>query len=81
MKFISTIFTDQNWAQGMSGNLITKGRELGYTPAQVRAIIKEQRQLIQKEKLMQEVLDCKTIEDLKILLLDWIDKGMIDILV
>ena len=79
MKFISTIFTDQNWVQGMSGNLIAKGRELGYTPAQVRAIIKEQRQLIQRQKLMQEVLDCNSVEDLKILLLDWIDKGMVDI--
>lgn len=63
----------------MSGNLVAMGRELGYTPAQVRAIIKEQRQLIQRQKLMQEVLDCNSIEDLKILLLDWIDKGMVDI--
>jgi predicted RNA-binding protein with PUA domain len=58
-------------------NLIAKGREIGLTPSQVRAIIKEQRELIRREKLMQEVLDCENIEDLKILLLDWIDKGFI----
>lgn len=58
-------------------NLIAKGREYGLTPSQVREIVKEQRELIHKEKLMQEVLDCHSIEDLKILLLDWIDKGMV----
>ena len=73
------IFTEQSSPQIMAGNLVAKGRELGYTPAQVRAIIKEQRQIIQREKLMQEVLDCNSVEDLKILLLDWIDKGMVDI--
>ena len=56
-------------------NLIAKGREIGLTPSQVRAIIKEQQELARREKLMQEVLDCENIEDLKILLLDLIDKG------
>jgi hypothetical protein len=73
------ISTGQSSPQIMAGNLVAKGRKLGYTPAQVRAIIKEQRQIIQREKLMQEVLDCNSVEDLKILLLDWIDKGMVDI--
>jgi hypothetical protein len=58
-------------------NLIAKGREIGLTPSQVRAIIKELRELARREKLMQEVLDCENNEDLKILLLDWIDKGFI----
>ncbi len=58
-------------------NLIAKGREIGLTASQVREIIKEQRELARREKLMQEVLDCENIEDLKILLLDWIDKGFI----
>lgn len=58
-------------------NLIAKGREIGLTPSQVREIIKEQRELIQKEKRMQEVLDCHSLEDLKILLLHWIDKGYV----
>jgi len=51
-------------------NLIEKGRELGYTPAQVRAMINEQR-------LYNEVLECETVEDIKILLLHWIEKGKI----
>lgn len=58
-------------------NFIAKGREIGLTPNQVRAIIKEQRELIQKEKRMKEVLDCNSIEDLKILLLDWLDQGIV----
>lgn len=58
-------------------NLIAKGREIGLTASQVRAIIKEQRELIQKEKQMQEVLECNSIEDLKILLLDWLDRGLV----
>jgi hypothetical protein len=58
-------------------NLIAKGREIGLTPSQVRAIIKEQQELARREKLTREVLDCENIEDLKILLLDWIDKGFI----
>lgn len=58
-------------------NLIAKGREIGLTPSQVREIIKEQRELIQKEKRMQEVLDCNSLEDLKILLLHWLDQGII----
>ncbi len=59
-------------------NLIAKGREIGLTPSQVRAVIKEQQELIQKEKRMKEVLDCNSVEDLKILLLDWIDKGLLN---
>lgn len=58
-------------------NLIAKGREIGLTASQVRAVIKEQRELIQKEKRMQEVLECNSIEDLKILLLDWLDRGLV----
>lgn len=58
-------------------NLIEKGRAIGYTPSQVRSIIKEQRELIQKEKRMQDVLDCNSIEDIKIVLLDWLDKGIV----
>ena len=58
-------------------NLLEKGRAIGYTPSQVRAVIKEQRELIQKEKRMKEVLDCNSIEDLKILLLDWLDQGIV----
>ena len=58
-------------------NLLEKGRAVGYTAAQVRAVIKEHRELVQKEKRMQEVLDCNSIEDLKILLLDWLDKGVV----
>jgi hypothetical protein len=58
-------------------NLIAKGREIGLTPIQVRVIIKKQQELARREKLMQEVLECENIEDIKILLLDWIDKGFI----
>jgi hypothetical protein len=58
-------------------SLLESGRAVGYTPSQVRAVIKEQRELIQKEKRMKEVLDCNSIEDLKILLLDWLDQGLV----
>jgi hypothetical protein len=58
-------------------NLIAKGREIGLTPSQVREIIKEQRELIQKEKRIQEVLECQSIEDLKILMMDWLDQGLV----
>lgn len=58
-------------------NLLEKGRAIGYTANQVHEIIKEQRKLALKEKRMQEVLDCQSVEDLKILLLDWLDKGMV----
>jgi hypothetical protein len=58
-------------------NLLEKGRSIGYTASQVRAVIKEQRELAQKEKRMKEVLDCNSIEDLKILLLDWLDQGIV----
>ena len=58
-------------------NLIARGREIGLTPSQVREIIKEQRELIRREKLMQEVLGCNSMEDVKIVLLDWIDKGYV----
>ena len=58
-------------------NLIAKGREIGLTPSQVREIIKEQRELIRKEALMQDVLSCNNLEDVKIILLDWIDKGYV----
>lgn len=51
-------------------NLIRLGRELGYTPAQVRAKINEQR-------LYHEVLTCENIEDIKILLMHWIEQGKI----
>ena len=58
-------------------NLIARGRELGLTPSQVRAIIQEQQELIRRERLMQDVIACKNLEDVKIVLLDWIDKGYI----
>lgn len=58
-------------------NLIQKGRAIGYTPQQVRKIIEEQRELLRREDLMQEVLDCSNLEDIKILLMDWIDKGYV----
>lgn len=58
-------------------SLLEKGRAVGYTASQVRAVIKEQRELIQKEKQMQEVIDCNSVEDLKILLLDWLDQGLV----
>jgi hypothetical protein len=58
-------------------NLVAKGREIGLTHSQVREIIKEQRDLIRREKLMQEVLGCNSMEDVKIVLLDWIDKGYV----
>ena len=51
-------------------NLIAKGREYGLTPSRAREIIKEQRELIRREKLMQDVLECNSIEDVKIVLLD-----------
>jgi hypothetical protein len=58
-------------------NLIEKGRKIGLTTNQVRAIISEQKELIRREKLMQEVIDCQGLEDIKIVLLDWIDKGYV----
>ena len=58
-------------------NLIAKGREIGLTPSQVRAIINEQEELIRRERLMQDVLACNNMEDVKIVMLDWIDKGYV----
>ena len=58
-------------------NIISKGREAGYTAEQVRKIIIEQQVLVARQKLMQEVLACNSLEDIKILMLDWIDKGLI----
>lgn len=58
-------------------NLIAKGREIGLTPSQVRAIINEQEELIRRERLMQDVLACSNMEDIKIIMLDWIDKGYV----
>lgn len=51
-------------------NLMQKGRELGYTPQQVRAMLNEQR-------LYNEVLTCENLEDIKILLMHWIEQGKI----
>lgn len=51
-------------------NLVAKGRELGYTPQQVRSMINEQR-------LYHEVLQCENLEDIKILLMHWIEQGKI----
>lgn len=51
-------------------NLIEQGRKLGYTPAQVRSMINEQR-------LYNEVLTCESLEDIKILLMYWIEQGKI----
>lgn len=58
-------------------SLLESGRAVGYTAIQVRDIIKEHHELVQKEKRMKEVLECNSIEDLKILLLDWLDKGLV----
>jgi hypothetical protein len=58
-------------------NLIAKGREIGLTASQVREIIKEQRELAEKEKRMKEVLGCDNMEDLKILLMHWIEQGYV----
>lgn len=58
-------------------NLIAKGREIGLTPSQVREIIKEQRELFRRERLMQDVLGCNNMEDLKILLMHWIEQGYV----
>ena len=58
-------------------NLMAKGREIGLTASQVRSIINEQKELIRRERLMRDVLECKTLEDMKIVLLDWIDKGYV----
>lgn len=58
-------------------NLIARGREIGLTPSQVRAIINEQEELIRRERLMQDVLACSNMEDIKIIMLDWIDKGYV----
>lgn len=58
-------------------SLLEKGRSVGYTASQVQTIIKEQQQLKQQEKHMQDVLECQSIEDLKILLLDWLDRGLV----
>lgn len=51
-------------------NLIQKGRKLGYTPQQVRS-------MLNKERLYQSILDCDSIEDIKILLMHWVDEGKI----
>ena len=59
-------------------NLLAKGRELGYTANQVRAIIKEQQLLFSRKKRIKEVLECDNLEDIKILLIDWIDKGYLE---
>jgi hypothetical protein len=58
-------------------NLIAKGREIGLAASQVRAIIDEQKELIRREELMQDVIACKNLEDIKIVMLDWIDKGYV----
>lgn len=58
-------------------NLLTKGREIGLTASQVRKIIQEQQELIRRERLMCEVIACQSLEDVKIVLLDWIDKGYV----
>lgn len=50
--------------------LFRNGRELGYTHEQIR-------KMINKEKLYQEVLTCESLEDIKILLLHWIQQDKI----
>jgi hypothetical protein len=72
MKFAFMTFMEID-----SMNLIAKGREIGLTPSQVRAIIDEQKELIRREELMQDVIACKNLEDIKIVMLDWIDKGYV----
>jgi len=51
-------------------SVIQQGRKLGYTPAQVRSLINEQR-------LYNEVLSCDTLEDIKILLMHWVEQGKV----
>lgn len=58
-------------------SLLAMGRAVGYTPEQVRKIIREQRELLEREKRIQEVLDCQNLEDVKILLMCWIDNGYV----
>lgn len=72
MKFASMTFMEIG-----SMNLIAKGRKIGLTPSQVRAIIQEQKDLIRRKSLMEDVLACKNLEDIKIVMLDWIDKGYV----
>lgn len=49
-------------------NLFKRGRELGYSHDDVRRMIREAR-------MMNQVLDCDSLEDIKILLLSWIEEG------
>lgn len=54
----------------LSLNLIQKGRELGFSSEQIRNMYK-------REKMFNEVVECETLEDIKILLLHWIETGKI----
>lgn len=58
-------------------SLLERGRQLGYSAQQVRKIIQNQKEFVEREKRMQEVLECNSLEDIKIILLDWLDKGVI----
>ena len=58
-------------------SIFESGRSLGYTNQQIRTIVNEQKVLLEREKLIKEVLDCQNLEDVKILLIDWVDKGYI----
>lgn len=49
-------------------SLFQKGKELGFTPDQVRAMIR-------KERMYLEILECESLEDIKILLMHWIEQG------
>lgn len=52
----------------MSPDLFQKGKKLGFTPEQVR-------KMYRREKMFHEILECETLEDIKILLLHWVDTG------
>jgi hypothetical protein len=58
-------------------NMFDIARKYGYTNEQARKILKEHRAKQEREQVIQEVLDCDKLEDIKILLIDWIDKGYI----
>jgi hypothetical protein len=58
-------------------SIYESGRKLGYTNEQIRKIIKEQNKLKAQERDIQQVVDCDNLEDLKILLMYWIEQGKI----
>ena len=51
-------------------NLFERGRELGYSHADVK-------RMLRRERMMKQVLDCESLEDTKILLIHWMEEGKI----